>query len=200
MTHRLFTLMLIAATAVAGCNVGPPYQRPAMPEPAPAQYKENQPGNAEAQAAGWRAANPQDAMVRGNWWEVFGDPELNALEEQLNINDQTIKQAFENYMAALAVIAESRATLYPTASVTAGATVSGSTGSTTSTGTPTSPGTGGGTTPPSRERDELISGAGTRLSSATPCGRDGSIGGRFRSGGGLPSAIAGLSARLDGPP
>jgi NodT family efflux transporter outer membrane factor (OMF) lipoprotein len=148
MTHRLFTLMLIAATAVAGCNVGPPYQRPAMPEPAPAQYKENQPGNAEAQAAGWRAANPQDAMVRGKWWEVFGDPELNALEEQLNINDQTIKQAFENYMAALAVIAESRATLYPTASVTAGATVSGSTGSTTSTGTPTSPGTGGGTTPP----------------------------------------------------
>ena len=49
---------------------------------------------------GWKVASPQDAMIRGNWWEVFNEPELNALEEQLNINNQNLKEYFENYMAA----------------------------------------------------------------------------------------------------
>jgi len=53
-------------------------------------------------------------MIRGNWWEVFGDPELNALEEQLNINNQNLKEYFENYMAARAVIAEARSQYWPT--------------------------------------------------------------------------------------
>lgn len=105
------------ALALTACSVGPPYQRPALPAPPPAQYKENQPGSPEAQAYGWRQANPQDAMLRGKWWEIFGDPELNGLEEQLNVNNQTIKQAFENYMAALAVLSGTRATLFPTVSV-----------------------------------------------------------------------------------
>jgi len=128
MTRRFMPPILIAVAMLAGCNVGPPYKRPTLPEPAPAQYKENQSGSTEAQANGWRVANPQDAMLRGKWWEVFGDPELNSLEEQLTINNQTIKQSFENYMAALAVIAESRATLLPTVSTTVGATGSGSSG------------------------------------------------------------------------
>ena len=53
-------------------------------------------------ADGWKVASPQDAMLRGNWWEVFNDPELNALEDQLNINNENLKVYFQNYMAARA--------------------------------------------------------------------------------------------------
>lgn len=59
-------------------------------------------------------ANPQDAMIRGNWWEVFHEPELNALEEQLNANNQNIKVAFNNFMQARALVAEARAQFWPT--------------------------------------------------------------------------------------
>jgi NodT family efflux transporter outer membrane factor (OMF) lipoprotein len=53
-------------------------------------------------------------MLRGNWWEVFNDPELNALEEQLNINNENLKEYFQNYMAARATIAEARSQYWPT--------------------------------------------------------------------------------------
>ena len=61
-------------------------------------------------AAGWKVANPSDAMLRGNWWELFNEPELNALEEQLNVKNQNIKQSFSrNYMEARSTIDEARA-------------------------------------------------------------------------------------------
>jgi len=59
-------------------------------------------------------AQPQDAMLRGKWWEIYNDPELNALEDQLNINNQTIKQYFENFMEARTLIAQARSQLFPT--------------------------------------------------------------------------------------
>ena len=75
-------------------------------------YKES-PVNFQDQP-GWKVANPQDAMIRGNWWEVFNEPELNGLEDQLNIKNQNIKVSFENYMEARATIAEARAQYWPT--------------------------------------------------------------------------------------
>jgi len=65
-------------------------------------------------APGWKTADPRDAMLHGKWWEIFKDPELNALEDELNINNQNIKQAFENFMAARAIIGEARAPYFPT--------------------------------------------------------------------------------------
>ena len=53
-------------------------------------------------------------MLRGKWWEIFNDSELNALEEQLNINNQNIKQFFENFMEARAIVREARAQYFPT--------------------------------------------------------------------------------------
>ena len=53
-------------------------------------------------------------MLRGKWWEIFNDPELNALEEQLNINNQNIKQYFENFMEARAIVREARSQYFPT--------------------------------------------------------------------------------------
>jgi NodT family efflux transporter outer membrane factor (OMF) lipoprotein len=63
---------------------------------------------------GWKVASPQDAMLRGKWWEIFHDPELNGYEDQLEINNQNIKQFFENFMEARALIREARAQYWPT--------------------------------------------------------------------------------------
>ena len=97
---------------LGGCRVGPPYHPPAPPAITAPNYKESTVNFHDTE--GWKVASPQDAMIRGNWWEVFNDPELNALEEQLNINNENIKAYFQNYMAARAVIAEARAQYWPT--------------------------------------------------------------------------------------
>src|SRR5665213_432243 len=103
----------LLSCALTGCTAGPKYHAPPTQTP-PALYKETP---AQNQGTGiWTVARPQDAMLRGNWWEIFHEPELNALEEQLNINNQTIKQYFENYMEARALIGEARAQYFPSAS------------------------------------------------------------------------------------
>lgn len=122
--------------SLAGCVAGPRYNKPSAPTPAAPNYKES-PVNFQ-DAEGWKVASPHDSMLRGNWWEIFQQPELNDLEQQLNINNQTIKVYFENYLAARAQIRETRAQYYPMATAGAGFTRSRSSGSLTSTG-----GTGG---------------------------------------------------------
>jgi NodT family efflux transporter outer membrane factor (OMF) lipoprotein len=99
---------------LSGCVVGPKYHPPAPPAPA-AVYKES-PANSN-EAEGWTVAQPADAKLRGKWWEIFNDPELNALEEQLDINNQNIKQFFENFMEARAIVREARAQYFPTLTV-----------------------------------------------------------------------------------
>jgi len=95
---------------LAACTVGPKYHPPVTQ--APPSYKESPAHFKETE--GWTVANPQDAMLRGKWWEIFKEPELNGLEEKLNINNQNIKQFFENFMEARALIREARAQYYPT--------------------------------------------------------------------------------------
>ena len=106
----------LAALLLSGCHVGPRYrQPPALAQAqAPPAYKEAPAANSDA----WKVAQPQDAMLHGKWWEIYNDPDLNALEDKLNIDNQTIKQYFENFMEARTLIAEARSQLYPT--VTAG--------------------------------------------------------------------------------
>ena len=116
---------IVVAAAVAtglmvfltGCRVGPPYQPPTPTTVTAPNYKESTVNFQDAD--GWKVANPQDAMIRGKWWEVFNEPELNALEEQLIVNNQNIKVSFENFMEARTLIAEARAQYWPT--ITAGA-------------------------------------------------------------------------------
>ena len=108
----------LCATALSlmlsGCVVGPKYHPPAPPPPAPV-YKESPTQSEEAGL--WTVAQPADAKLRGKWWEIFNDSELNALEEQLDINNQNIKQFFENFMEARAIVREARAQYFPTLSV-----------------------------------------------------------------------------------
>jgi NodT family efflux transporter outer membrane factor (OMF) lipoprotein len=126
--------VFVFALLTSGCHIAPKYVRPDMPTAPPAEYKENQPGSALAQTKGWKQANPNDAMVRGKWWEVFGDSELNSLEESLNNDNQNIKQSFENYMAGRALVRGTRSSLFPTVSAgpsySATATSGGSSNST----------------------------------------------------------------------
>ena len=105
---------LFASLAFAGCVVGPKYHTPAAP--VPGTYKENPANFPEAQ--NWKVAAPSDAMLRGKWWEIFNDPELNALEEQVDTNNQNIAQAHQNYMAARALVREARTQYFPTAATT----------------------------------------------------------------------------------
>ena len=104
------TLSLLAL--LAGCHVGPYYHAPTPTAVTAPNYKESTVNFHDAD--GWKVASPQDAMIRDNWWEVFNDPELNALEEQLNINNENLKVYFQNYMAARATIAEARSQYWPT--------------------------------------------------------------------------------------
>ena len=103
----------LAALLLTGCRVGPKYDRPpAMAQAPPVSYKES-PAQFPS-SDGWKVAQPQDAMLHGKWWEIYNDSELNALEDRLNIDNQTIKQSFENFMAARALVAEARSQLFPT--------------------------------------------------------------------------------------
>ncbi len=109
----------------SACNVGPRYVRPGAPVPSAfressaAAYGHLPPGT-------WRPARPEDAALKGKWWEVFREPELDLLEDDLDINNQTIAQYFQNFMAARAQVDEARAGYFPTVSVSPSYTWAGS--------------------------------------------------------------------------
>lgn len=105
--------VLLVSTVVlllAGCDLAPKYQRPSVPT-VPA-YKE-----AESSTI-WKKAEPSDNTLRGKWWEMYGDPQLNALEEQIDASNQTIAVAAANYVAAQAVVRQTRAQYFPTLTTT----------------------------------------------------------------------------------
>jgi NodT family efflux transporter outer membrane factor (OMF) lipoprotein len=91
---------------LAGCTVGPNYKRPAAEVP-PA-YKE---------VGDWKPAQPSDEKLSGNWWEIFHDEQLNALEAQVNVSNQNLKAAQAAYTEARAVLRYSRADYFPTLTV-----------------------------------------------------------------------------------
>jgi NodT family efflux transporter outer membrane factor (OMF) lipoprotein len=112
----LTRLLPLAALALLleGCVVGPRYVAPVTQ--APPAYKEALPQHS-SDGTTWTPATPQDATLRGNWWELYQEPELNALEEKLNTSNQNIAQSFQNFMAARALVKQARASYYPTISV-----------------------------------------------------------------------------------
>src|SRR6201996_1933720 len=110
------TIALGTCLLLQGCVVGPKYVAPVTQ--APPAFKEVVPQPQQsADGTTWMPATPQDATVKGNWWEIYQEPELNALEEKLNTSNQNIAQSFQNFMAARAPVREARAPLYPTGTV-----------------------------------------------------------------------------------
>jgi NodT family efflux transporter outer membrane factor (OMF) lipoprotein len=110
------TLFLTAgALLLAGCTVGPKYTRPATPA-APA-FSE-QPPASFTESPGWKQAQPADTTLRADWWQLFGNPQLNGLEEQVSPANQTLKAAEARFRQARTLIQLNRSNLYPTISTT----------------------------------------------------------------------------------
>ena len=142
---KSFDLGLTAAVVLlcAGCMVGPDYSKPSVPMTA--GYKEDQ---------GWKLARPLDHIPRGKWWEVFGDPQLNALEEQVSEANQNVKVAEARFRQARAMIGFFRAGLFPT--VTAGASAASVRNGALSPFSTSSVGASSGTSPGGKSTGEFL--------------------------------------------
>ena len=110
MARSLMTILPAGAALLTACTVGPKYQTPNVQ--APPAYKELTPENFK-DTDGWKVAQPQDSALGAQWWESFGDPELNALEEQAGASNQNIAAAAANFLAARAIVKQARAQYYP---------------------------------------------------------------------------------------
>ena len=104
-------LLLTGAGALSACMVGPRYNKPEVT--APIEYKES---------SEWKIAQPRDAINRGPWWEVFGDQQLNALVQQVEVSNQTVRVAEARLRQAEALVEQTRAGFLPTVTGSTGAT------------------------------------------------------------------------------
>jgi outer membrane protein TolC len=104
---------LIALAAFSGCAIGPKYRQPLVPV-TPA-YKEQAPQT-------WRQAQPDAAIPRGRWWQVYNDPQLDGLEEQVNISNQNVLAAMAQYRQARDQVRIARSSLFPTVSASSSLT------------------------------------------------------------------------------
>src|SRR6202042_3135710 len=98
---------------LAGCMVGPKYQKP--PVPVTPAYKEPPPDSFK-ESDEWKTSHPNAGALRGKWWEIFGDSQLNALEEQLTLSNQDLKVAEARLRQARAAIRFNRSQVFPTIS------------------------------------------------------------------------------------
>lgn len=114
-TYALKPLFPVALVLlITGCAVGPTYQRPTTPEVA--AYQE---------AGDWVAAQPADALERGPWWRLFNDPVLNDLAARVEVSNQNVAAAVAAYAQARALVSEQRAALFPSVTLSGGASRSG---------------------------------------------------------------------------
>jgi NodT family efflux transporter outer membrane factor (OMF) lipoprotein len=104
-------LSTLALLLLSGCTVGPKYHTP--PVETPPAYKE---------VGNWKPAQPNDQNLGGNWWEMFHDPLLNALAQQVDVSNQNLKAAEAQYTQARALLRYYRANYYPTVTVAPSAT------------------------------------------------------------------------------
>jgi NodT family efflux transporter outer membrane factor (OMF) lipoprotein len=111
-------LPVVALAALSACGTGPAYQRPSVA--APAAFKE-----APSADATWFPAAPADALDRGPWWQLFGDPAVNALVERVEVSNQNVAAAVAAYAQAQALVRQERAALFPSLALDASATRSG---------------------------------------------------------------------------
>src|ERR1041385_8736546 len=93
---RRSRLLILTAILCSSCTVGPKYQKPLVQ--APPAFREL------AGSDQWKTATPSDSLIKGKWWEVFGDPQLNGLEESISVSNFTVKQAEAQFRRARALV------------------------------------------------------------------------------------------------
>jgi outer membrane protein TolC len=107
-------LLGLVMLLLGGCMVGPNYRKPPVPvtpafkEPPPESFKETDE---------WKRSHPNAEALRGNWWEMFGDAQLNALEEQVTVSNQDLKMAEARFRQARTLVRFNRASEFPTIGV-----------------------------------------------------------------------------------
>src|ERR1700685_3072176 len=108
---RSYGVVLVSAAAflLSGCMVGPRYVKPAVP--VTPNFEETE---ALKEGQGWKVAQPDDDLIRGKWWELYGDRRLNEIEEQVDSSNQDLKIAEANLRQARAEIRFNRASQAPT--------------------------------------------------------------------------------------
>lgn len=112
---------LCLALLLAGCTLGPDYQRPALDSTPQFRHAE-----------GWKPAEPADALARGAWWQLYGDARLDGLVERLVLDNQNLAASAAQYRQARALVGSARAALYPSLGLGAGLNRSGSASAATS--------------------------------------------------------------------
>jgi NodT family efflux transporter outer membrane factor (OMF) lipoprotein len=110
---RMTGAALACLVLFAGCSFAPKYGKPAVQTPA--TFKELTPEQSK-ETDGWKTAEPKDGMIRGQWWAMFHEPELNAFEGQVAVSNQTVAAALANFLAARAVVKQARSQYFPTVS------------------------------------------------------------------------------------
>jgi len=94
--------LILMCLMLVGCAVGPDYKRPQVTTPP--MFEETD---------GWKVAEPNDAAPRGDWWEVYNDPVLNELVEQVKVSNQNVIAAEAQYREALALVSGARSQFFP---------------------------------------------------------------------------------------
>jgi len=125
---QILAVSLMGLLLFKGCDKAPKYAKPTVPTPP--SYKEITPETFK-ETDNWKFARPKDDVIRGKWWEMFNDSQLNALEEEVNISNQNIALADANFRAARAVVKESRSQYFPTVTTSPSIIVSRSSSRTT---------------------------------------------------------------------
>ncbi len=112
-SHLSGNVCIAAVLLLAGCTVGPRYQKPASAT-APAFKESAVVPPPDLPGGGWKQVAPSDSALRPNWWEIYQDPQLDKLEEQVAVSNQTLKAAYEQYVQARAAVQQFRAQYFPT--------------------------------------------------------------------------------------
>ncbi len=136
MSGKQCRVLLLSFCLCSACSVGPKYRTPTAPT-VPA-FKEQPPAN-------WKEAQPQDDTLRGNWWEMFGDPQLNELEAQVDVSNQNIAEAEAQFRGARAAVRVARSGLFPNITANGAVTTTGGGGTRAIVGVGNTVRAGGGT-------------------------------------------------------
>jgi len=125
---QILGVSLLGLVFFKGCDKAPKYVKPSVATPA--AYKEIPP-DAFKETNDWKFARPSDGVIRGKWWEMYNDPQLNSLEDQLNTANQNIALADANFRVARALVKESRSAYFPTVTTSPSIIVSRQSGAAT---------------------------------------------------------------------
>ena len=110
---KLQNTLIASLVLLSGCTVGPNYHRPTAPT-APAFKESAVVPPPDLPGGGWKQVTPNDSAIRPNWWEIYQDPQLDKLEQQVAVSNQTLKASYEQYMQARAAVQFYRSQYFPT--------------------------------------------------------------------------------------